>query len=108
MSKKKKKKNKKKRLMRLRELQGLEQSVPKEETPLSSEFQSENEEVKVGTKPLKEEPSSKEKEPENKVFEKDLRRIGIVILVCILILIGLMFVFQHTNFSSSFNFLLLR
>ncbi len=108
MSKKKKKKNKKKRLMRFRELQGLEQSAPKEETPLPSEFQSENEKVKAEAKLPKEEPSSKEKEPENKVFKKDLRRAGIVILVCILILIGLMFIFQRTNLSSSFNFLLLR
>ena len=111
MSKKKKKKNKKKKMHRLRELQGLGRvetagTETQKEVPFEPKVQAEEKEETVLRVPKKQEAPVKLSE--NVVFYKDLRRVGIIILITLVILIGLWLAFKYTNISSYFNFPFLK
>jgi len=106
MSKKKKKKHKKRKLRRLKQLQALEQRALKEEAPkkVPQKPSLEEEKPSVEIVPEKEEISSSSVN----IFKKDLKRIFVMIGICLLLLIGcgLVIHFNLVNlswFNSLFN-----
>jgi hypothetical protein len=110
MSKKKKKKNKKKKLQRLREIQAIEGR--KEEVPVARQKKSEIKNVieepkeEVASEPTISESERKEEVLEGNMFRQDLRRVIVVILICLIILVGLVVIYQYTSWFSPINSLL--
>jgi hypothetical protein len=100
-----KKKKKKKKQLRLKQLKALEQKgkagqnqgfIQKE--PIISE------KAEVRPEPIKKE--IKENTSGFNIFRGDLKRLFIIIVICLIILVSLYLIFQYTNLALIFNNLL--
>jgi hypothetical protein len=102
MSKKKKKKKlKKRKLARLHQLQALKQKGGGE---LATEGKKATE-GKAVKEAVVEEKKQETKSKEINVFKTDLKRLFIMMFICLFILVGFVVVIYQTNFFPSIDFL---
>lgn len=105
----KKKKKKKQKLLRLKELRKIEQSQRSEIVDSAQPVQGKTQPAEHGPNPeIVKKEEILEDLPRNRSFKKDIKRVFIVIAICLIILIGIWFVFNYTNYFSFFNILLQR